>query len=208
MNVHQAEVEIFAVVPSVRRFVVILKPIRADVIGDAQKGRKGRAESRRPLLLRGDGGECAVVVFVAAAVLLRGQVELANQNRLAGQRVKSVQVEPREGAVVPGRVQVAGGRIHVRCAGARHFRVIKRLITVAQEQGAWVVSADDLMDERVVAFRQQAKKLAVSPNAVAAGAQIEHPALIQFLETPSAFGFEILQQLRPVVAVRIAQQPD
>ena len=105
------------------------------------------AESGAAFLLRGDDRINAPVVFVAAPIFAGGQVELTDQNRLARQRVKCFQIKTREAAVVPTGVEIAGNGVHVPRAGAGHFRIIKRLVTVPQNQGPPVVFADDLMNQ-------------------------------------------------------------
>ena len=126
MDVHQAEVEIFSIVAAVGRLVVILEPICADDVRDFEQALERIAESGGAFFLGSDHRIRAVAVFVAAAVVSSAQVELADENRPSSQSVERVHIKPRETAVVPTRVEIAGNGVHVARARAGDFRIRAR----------------------------------------------------------------------------------
>ena len=202
MDVHQAEVEILAIKPAVGRFVVILEPVGADDVRAFQQTLERIAKSGGAFLLRVDHRIDSATVFVAAAIFSRGHVELADEHRLAGQGVKCIQIKPRETAIVPTRVEIAGDGVHVARAGAGHFRIIERLITVPQNQGPPIVFADNLVDQGVVTFGQEGEKTSLDLDAVAARAQKERAVPFEFLPVLHAgCGLKIPQQFRPIVGL-------
>src|SRR5205814_4609715 len=89
------------------RLVVILEPVGADDVRGPQEGGEGGAESGGALLLGGCHRIDAAIVLVAAAVLSGGHVEFPNEDWLSGQLAERFQVEARERAVVPARVEIA-----------------------------------------------------------------------------------------------------
>ena len=149
-----------------------------------------------------------MVVSVSALVFLRGHIELADEDWFSGEPVKCVQIKSCKRAIVPTRIQVARYRIHVRCARAGNLGIVKRLVAVAEDQGAAVIGANDLASEGVITFCHQTEKSAVGTDAIAARPQIKHTALLQFLKTLCAFGLEIVQEFRPVVMISLPEQLD
>src|SRR5262245_51491177 len=79
VDVHQAEVEVFTIIAAVSGFVVILKPVGSDHVRYSQEGVQRGAESGGAFLLRGDDGEHAAIVFVAAAIVSSAKVKLADR---------------------------------------------------------------------------------------------------------------------------------
>src|SRR5207247_6518448 len=121
-----SEIEILAVISPVSRFVVVLKPVRADDEWDSQQSLERVAKSRGAFLLRGHHRIDAVIVLVATAVFAGGHIELADENRLAGQRMKRFEIKPGEADVVPMSVEIAGHGVHIGSASAGHVEIIKR----------------------------------------------------------------------------------
>ena len=150
----------------------------------------------------------ALVILVPAAVLLRGHIKFAYQNWFTAERVKRIEIKPYECAVVPTGVEVGGSCIHVLCAGARHFRIIKRLVAIAENQCSLVIGANNLANQNVIPFCHEPKEAAVRTDAIAARAQIKHTALLEFLKTLYGFGLEIVEQFWPVVMISLPEQLD
>ena len=125
VDVHQPEVEILTVVAAVGRLVVVLEPVGADDAWRPQERSECGAESGGAFLLRGCHRIDTAIVLVAAAVFSGGHVELPDEDGLSRQLVKCFQIKPREPAVVPARIEIAGNGVHVRGAGVSHFWIVE-----------------------------------------------------------------------------------
>src|SRR5207249_3225107 len=96
MDVHQAKIEIFAIISAMSWFVIVLEPVGADDVPGFEEGLKRVAESGGTFLLRGNDGVNTAIVFVAASIVSSAHVELADENRLSSQSMECLQIEPCE----------------------------------------------------------------------------------------------------------------
>src|SRR4029450_7410074 len=112
------------------------------------------AESGGPFLLRPNHGKKPPIILVPAPIVLGAHIELADEHRLLCQLMECVQIETGERAVIPACVQVAGNSIDMTATSARHFRIVKRLVAITQNESVRVVLFDDVPDEGVVTIRE------------------------------------------------------
>src|SRR5437667_7329305 len=105
---------------------------------------------------------------MAAQPMSRFCRSLSQNKTIVNLTMKRFHIIPRETAVAPTRVEIAGNGVHMAPTGADHFRIMERLVTVPENQSAPVVLPDQVTNQRVVTIRQQLKKLTLDADAVAA----------------------------------------
>src|SRR5207247_2640942 len=91
---------------------------------------------------------------------------------------------------------------------ACHLGIEERRIAVTQDQTAAIVLANDLPDKLVIALRRHAQELPHDLDPAAAGAQVQHPTLLELGKAGRALRIEVFEQLAPVAAITVPQQLD
>src|SRR5439155_11647695 len=92
----QPEIVVLAVIAPAARMVVVLKPVRADDRRRAREAHGSGGRAARPLGLRRDGHQVAVVA-VSSTVLVRREEPLRDEDRLAAaQLTQTVEVVARD----------------------------------------------------------------------------------------------------------------
>src|SRR5262245_23261257 len=93
-------------------FVEVLEPVNAYDIRRLRHCNESVSGGLSSVGLSFDDGKDAMIIAVAAAVLLGGHVDFADQNRLARQCVECFEMASQVSAIIPVCVEVAGDGVH------------------------------------------------------------------------------------------------